>query len=152
MTNPRVRIATPLDRRLQQLRDRYDADAQQIAVALRETLDGIAGSSLPTARGRMAELDAAINSAVSTVMKALNLVRAERPLGRRRVAKATVRRRRQHEKFWTKQLMQLVDLRIRTAWIALDTPGLLAPSAPVTGAASGTAVAGPPFFRHAGVS
>jgi len=76
----------------------------------------------------MAELDAAIESAVGTVMIALDLVRAERPRRRRRVAKAALRERRQAETFWTKQLMQLTELRTRTSWIALDTPGLLLPT------------------------
>jgi hypothetical protein len=76
----------------------------------------------------MAELDAAIEAAVGTVMTALALARTERPVGPRRVAKAARRRRRQDEKFWTKQLMRLVDLRTRVSWIALDTPGVLGPT------------------------
>lgn len=114
--------------RLRQLRKTYDEDARRVSVAFRAVLDGVAGSSLQTARTRMRVLDAAVDSGVSTVMTALDLVRAERPAGPRRVAKAALRRRRQDEKFWTKQLMQLVDLRMRATWIALDTPGLLVPT------------------------
>jgi len=110
------------------LRAAYDADAQRIAGALREVFRPVATSTLVTARARMAELDAAIESGMGTVMIALDLVRAERPPRPRRVAKAALRERRGAERFWTRQLMQLVDLRTRTSWIALDTPGLLLPT------------------------
>jgi len=116
------------DSRLRQLRKTYNEEARLIAVALRDVLDGGGSSNLQTARARMRVLDAAVDSGFSTVMTALSLVRAERPAGPRRVAKAALRRRRQDEKFWTRQLMQLVDLRTRAAWIALDTPGHLVPT------------------------
>lgn len=112
--------------RLRELRAAYDDDTQRITLALREVFD--AGADLSAARAGMADLDAAIEGAVATVMAALKVVRAEQPVGPRRVAKAAQRRRRQDEKFWTKQLMRLVDLRTRVSWMALDTPGLLGPA------------------------
>lgn len=128
---PEAPRAATVQERLRDLRAAYDQDSQRITTALPKVFDTVAG--LPAARAGMAELDAAIEAAVRTVMTALKLVRADRPVGPRRVAKAALRQRRQDEKFWTKRLMRLVDLRTRASWIALDTPGLIGPTT-LTGA------------------
>jgi len=129
---------------LARLRAAYDADAQRITQALRQVFDGRTNSDPVSARTGVNELEAAIQSATATVTVALELLRAQRPPRRRRLAKAATRTRRQSERFWTRQLMQLVELRTRLSWLALDTPGLLVPKPLVSGVGSFPGAAQPP--------
>jgi len=102
------------------LRSTYEADAERIALALREVFDADVTTTLPAARARITELDAAIRQGVGTVMKALDLVREHRPAKQRRATKAAARERRRAERFWTRQLMHLVDLQTHVSWITPD--------------------------------
>jgi hypothetical protein len=70
------------------------------------------------------QLDSAIESAVQTVLRALDLLDGEPHARRRRQSKAA-RDRQQTARFCRRQLMRLVDLRTRVSWHALDTPGAL---------------------------
>jgi hypothetical protein len=110
------------------LRAGYDEEAQRIASALRALFEAVASSDLRSARLRLTEVETGVESAVRTAMRAQELVRAKSPAGRRRSSKSTARQRRQNERFWTRQLMDLVELRSRLAWIALDPPGLVVPT------------------------
>ena len=93
--------------------------------ALQETLRAVAEPGLTAAeRQSFPQLDAAIEDAVQTVLRALDLLDGEPPVRRRRQRKS-VRERQQLARFCRRQLMRLVDLRTRVSWHALDTPGAL---------------------------
>lgn len=117
-----------MDRRsseLARLRTRYDSHADEIHHLLLQMIQAVAASDEPgAARKEVAQVDAAIKSAVQTVVSALDLAGSEAPTRGKRLSKA-LRDQRQVARFWSRELMRLADLRTRLSWIALDSPEAL---------------------------
>jgi hypothetical protein len=104
------------------LRNSYDRQARRIDSSLRELFQRLAEpGAAGDARQSFAEVDASIESAVRTVVRALDLLPDESRARRRRRRKEAGDERKL-TRFWSRQLNRLLELQTQVSWLALDTP------------------------------